>query len=663
MQTQTQKGKFSTKQIIPDYLSIDYNTYLSKQIDLLKSMDSFKDYNYEGSNVRLLLEWMSYFATMNTYYLNQIAKNVFDDSGELYENIHRIARLKGYNARGYISAWTDLTITIDMYDKDGVMQYEPGDKLYIPEFKIVYGSDLENDSVLIPFLTRKSTIIDVTDDLFYVKPVVGSNGIIVGDDYEQLQEPTEEAVYNGVITFDVPIIQGTLLELTYTGKDIVDNKLILPFDAFNHDSTDDDDSSTCILRVNGLTWTRVSNFYDKISGLTENKESDNVFQFLYDKFKRYMIEFSPMRNVPGQLDEITLTLIKSIGADGNVGKNTITKLDRAMSRGIVKNLTKDMDIALDCLTITNKKESAGGQNPQTMQDLIDGGKSNISSQERCVNRNDFIKYLNSRSDVIASNVWGEQDITPYGDVREYNKVHISVIPYSWYDGTIRKEDYNWTTSDNQVVEIFKPLSYNPDFEEILKTYLEPRKMIMTYEVFELPELIFFRFNIGLKLYRLYDFTAVSKIVLNKLEYYFAPENQMFNGKIDFMEIHNFIMDTSIMIEGYNWDLIKGVENLVFRKIEINLDEISEERKKFYALPLSGGSYVVDGVEYVSDKGYDIIIPDGANIYPPNKEMDFPQYTRKEFLTSIENKMKVIKLGFNQFPILSSKACMFEEEII
>lgn len=362
------------------------------------------------------------------------------------------------------------------------------------------------------------------------------------------------------------------------------------------------------------------------------------------------------------LDEINITLIKTIGADGNVGKNTITKLDRSLSKGIVKNLTKDLDISLDCLTITNKKESSGGQNPQTMKDLAEGGKSNISSQERCVNRKDFIYYLNSRSDVIASNVWGEQEITPYGDIREYNKIHVSVIPYSWYDGTITKENYKWKTSDNQEVEIFKPLGYNENYVEELKAYLEPRKMIMTYEVFDLPELIFFRFNIGLKLYRLYDFTAVSGIVLDKLSYYFAPENQMFNGKIDFMEIHNFILDTSFVVEGKNWDLIKGVENLVFRKIEINLDPISQEKRDFYALPLSGGSYTLNGEEMTTSKGYDIEIPEGSNIYPPNIEKDYPQYTRKEFLTSIENKMKVIKLGFNQFPILSTDACMFEEEI-
>lgn len=661
MEKPVQKNKFYSKKIIPDYLSIDYSTYLDKQIELLKSTETFKDYNYEGSNVRLLLEWLSYFASLNTYYLNQIAKNVFDDSSDLYENMHRIAKLKGFNAKGYVSSWTNIDIELDMYDSNGTLQYEPGDRIYIPRFMPLYAADLENTSILIPFLTRESITFTITDDMYYNTSIL-QPGLLIGSDFEQLQEPNEEPLYSGKIKFNIPVIQGELSEFTYTGQDIVDNKLVLPFYNFNHDNTDADSTSTCIVKVNNITWTRVLNFYEKISGLTENSESDNVFQFLYDKFKRYVIEFSPMRNVPDVLDEIKISVIKSLGSNGNVGKNTISKLDRSKSRGIIKNLTKDIDISLECITLYNKKEASGGQNPQTMADLAEGGKSNISSQERCVNRNDFTSYLNARSDVIASNVWGEQEATPWGDVREYNKIHVSIIPYSWYDGTIQKQDLIWTTSDNQKVEIFKPIKYNTNYEETLKTYLEPRKMIMTYEVFDIPELIFFKFNIGLKLYRLYDFTAVKAVVLDKLSYYFSPENQIFNGEIDFKEIHNFILDTSYVVEDKNWDLIKGVENLVFRKIEINISPISKEKRDFYALPLSGGDYTINGKTFHTDKGYNVIIPVGSNIYPPNIERDYPQYTRKEFLTSIENKMKVIKLGFNQFPILSMNACLFEEEV-
>ena len=127
-----------------------------------------------------------------------------------------------------------------------------------------------------------------------------------------MQEGVDSPVYYGTITFDVPIVQGEIRNLSYTGKDIIDNKIILPFDSFNHDSNDLNENSSCILSIDGEIWTRVPHFYDRISGLTENRYSDNVYQLLYDKFKRYVIEFSPMRNVPGELDEINIQLIRSI---------------------------------------------------------------------------------------------------------------------------------------------------------------------------------------------------------------------------------------------------------------------------------------------------------------------------------------------------------------
>lgn len=658
MESLSNTNKNSVKKIIPDYLSVDYDTYLNKQIELLKSTEYFKDYNYEGSNIRLLLEWQSYFSELNTYYLNQIAKNVFDDTSELYENKHRIAKLKGYNARGYISSTTDLTIKVKMYDRDGKIQYDVGDKLYVPVYKPCYAIDLEDESKIIPFIVKESLVLEITEDIFY-NSTLNNVGINKGDDFEYIMEDVEPYQSIGNITFKIPVIQGETETYTYTGKDIIDNKIILPFNNFNHDWVDED-SYTCILKVNDKNWLRVPHFYDKMSGLSENRKSDDVYQFMFDKFQRYIIEFSPLRNIPDLLDTIEIHLIRSIGDKGNVARNVLTLLDRVNSKGIVKNLTKNFDISLDALEITNERETSGGQNPQSMEDLSEAGKSTISSQERCVTKEDYISFLNARSDVISSYVWGEQEVTPSGDTREYNKVHISVIPYTWYDGTISVENYQWDTEINKI-EIFKPIKFSNDFKESLKVYLEPRKFLTTFEVFELPELVFFKFFIGVRLYRLYNFTDVINTIKDKLNCYFQASSQKFNNTINFMDIHNYLLDTSIYQEGKNWDLIKGVENIVFRNIEINLKPISDDKRNFYALPLSGGEYTIDGIKYTTDTGYNVDIPKGSNIYPPNRELDYPQYTRNEFLNSIENRMKIIKLGYNQFPILLDDACVFEEE--
>lgn len=636
------------QKILPDYLSLDFDTYVNRQISVLKSLQHFKDYNYEGSNIRLLLEWLANNSELNIFYLNQIAKNVFDDTAELYENKHRIAKLKGYNARGYISAWTDLTVKILFFDSEGKIQYDFGDVLYLPEGIPVYGTYLEDETLVVPFVTKKSLNITVTEDMF-------TEGTV------EILDDGSQKVTPGYITFKIPIIQGEIEELTYTGVDIVNNKIILPFHNYNHDVDDNEDNSNSILLVNDLPWTRVSNFTDNISGLSENEDSDNVYQLLYDKFKRYIIEFSDLKNVPGETDVITIKLLKTVGSTGNLAKNTITNFNTLKSQNFVKNVTKNHIIPLVCIAITNENESSGGTEPQSMEDLTAAGKNNISSQERNVTSDDYKFYLESRSDIVKANAWGENEVAPWGNVEEYNKVHLSVIPTTWESKTILIETEKWLTSNNKEYEIFKPTQYSDDWCGVIETYLEPRKMIQSYEVFDLPEIIFFRFDIGLKLKRYFTLATLEPIVLDKLTYYFKPENQSFNNTISFMDIHNYIMDTTIKVSGKNWDSLKAVDSFVFRRIEVYCKEISDEKIKFYALPPEGGDYTLNGETFHTDRGYNIVIPKGSKIYPPNIEGDYPQYTKNEFMNSIENKLKVIKLGFNQFPVFVPEACTFDLE--
>ena len=119
---------------IENYLDIDFNTFLQKQKEILQNSDTFKDYDYEGSNISVLLELLAYQMELNTYYQNQIAKNLFMDTSNIYSTTHRLANLIGYNARGYISGYTTLTISVSA-------GADPGDQLYIPEYSIFQTED------------------------------------------------------------------------------------------------------------------------------------------------------------------------------------------------------------------------------------------------------------------------------------------------------------------------------------------------------------------------------------------------------------------------------------------------------------------------------------------------------------------------------------------
>ena len=67
----------TTNTLIPDYLDIDYNTAKQNLQTLLAANPVFKDVDYEGANITTIIELIAYLISMNTYYMNMIAKNQY----------------------------------------------------------------------------------------------------------------------------------------------------------------------------------------------------------------------------------------------------------------------------------------------------------------------------------------------------------------------------------------------------------------------------------------------------------------------------------------------------------------------------------------------------------------------------------------------------------
>jgi hypothetical protein len=154
-------------------------------------------------------------------------------------------------------------------------------------------------------------------------------------------------------------------------------------------------------------------------------------------------------------------------------------------------------------------------------------------------------------------------------------------------------------------------------------------MINVYETFVVPDLVYFRFDIGLKVKRTYNFTTVQEDTKNKLIYYFNANNVNFNTTIDFKEIHNYILDLTEVSNTDNFSSIKGLNNFTIRDIET------------YTHSLSG------------DKSY---------IYDYNTDDNYPMFEDTNIDTGNDiNLLRPIKLGNNQFPVLSSTSCSFINE--
>jgi len=546
----------------------------------------------------------AYVGDLYTYYINKIAKNQYLDTAETYENLHRLSTFLGYNPVGYVSA--ELTLTIDV--TVDALSAEVGNQLYLPAW--------------FSFNTGLTT---TDDDTIY---------------YTLTESHTETVSTSGTHSFDITLKQGEPIKLSFTGEDIISNQLLLSSDKYDHGIYPYDTLSTGVY-VDGVQWERVSSFYNNVTPLTD---TDNVYSFEFDKNERSIIKFSSYRNVPSSTSKIEVMLLKTLEEDGSVGIGNVTTFDETQEIytlndstdlfeltdvDFITNITKSITVEDEYISINNTSASSYASDKQSMDVIKYQARNNFSSQARNVSAEDYIGYLNDHSSITKTNAWGEQEETP-GNTAYYYKAYISLIPNEWLTSTVSTSAMSaseWTGHTTTSVPV--PVSYNATYESTLKTYLEPYKMINVYEVFIVPTLVYFRFDIGLKVKRTYGFTTVQEDVKNKLTYYFDASNREFNTTIDFKLIHNYIMDLTQVSTTDNFSSIRGLDNLVIRDIET------------YTYGLSGGP---------------------TYIYDYNTDDNYPMYYDETVDTvNDDNLIRPIKLGNNQFPVLSSTACDFTNE--
>ena len=174
-------------------------------------------------------------------------------------------------------------------------------------------------------------------------------------------------------------------------------------------------------------------------------------------------------------------------------------------------------------------------------------------------------------------------------------------------------------------EYMVPYNFTDTYKTDLGDYLEPRKMLTVYEQYELPIILYFRYDIGIRIQRTYDFAAVRDATRRKLQYFFDPTLRAFNEKINFRDIEEFILDNSIVSEGTlfsdadQFTDIAGIRNLIFRDIDIQ----------------------------------------NSVIYEPNQTM-FPRYVHTPYVG--DNKLRTIELGVDQFSAIDMINTTFSEEV-
>jgi hypothetical protein len=92
--------------------SLDFNTLKSNFITYLRSQDTLKDYNFEGSGLSVLTDILAYNTQYNAYYLNQVANEMFLDSSTQRASVVSHAKLLNYTPKSAIAPTAEVQVVI-----------------------------------------------------------------------------------------------------------------------------------------------------------------------------------------------------------------------------------------------------------------------------------------------------------------------------------------------------------------------------------------------------------------------------------------------------------------------------------------------------------------------------------------------------------------------
>lgn len=95
-----------------DLVGLDFSSLKNNLKTFLRTNTQFKDIDYEGSNINVLLDVLAYNAYLNAFYTNMVASEMFLDTAQLRDSIVSHAKELNYVPRSFTSAKATVNVSI-----------------------------------------------------------------------------------------------------------------------------------------------------------------------------------------------------------------------------------------------------------------------------------------------------------------------------------------------------------------------------------------------------------------------------------------------------------------------------------------------------------------------------------------------------------------------
>ena len=355
---------------------LDFNTIKSNFITYLQGQDAFKDYNFEGSSMSVLLDVLAYNTQYNSYYLNMVANEMFLDSAIQRASVISQAKVLNYTPKSAIAPTAEVNIVFS-----GVTQ----SSLTLPAYT--------------PFLSSA----------------------INGVNYNFLTFDTQTVnIVNGSATFNnVQIKQGSLGNFSY-----VVNSTTNPSYTFEIPDETIDTTTLQVVVQQSSTNTSVD-IYNLVTSGLQLTGTSKVY-FLQESLKgTYEIYFGD--GVLGKkLTDGNIVYVSYISTEGTAaaGSNSFQ-----MMTSINGYYPTSVSSALAATT--------GGDKESTTSIKFQAPKS-FSAQGRAVTKNDYVTAIQQNTlgfPIDAVSVWGGEENSP----PVYGQIFVAIKPAGAYSLTITQK--------------------------------------------------------------------------------------------------------------------------------------------------------------------------------------------------------------------------------
>ena len=138
----------------------DYSNIRGSFVGFLKNQKQFADYNFEGSNISVIIDLLAYNTYQNAFLTNMVATEMFLDTALLPSSVISRAKELGYTPRSVTSSSATLNVQIFPNDNPGVITIPSG-----TPFSTSIGNQSFN------FYTESSYVISQSNGI-YIAPAV-----------------------------------------------------------------------------------------------------------------------------------------------------------------------------------------------------------------------------------------------------------------------------------------------------------------------------------------------------------------------------------------------------------------------------------------------------------------------------------------------------------